>query len=258
MHNFQPKTLFLGKKAIYLPSCHSTNDIAAEIIQNKQVFDGTIVITSDQTAGRGQRGNTWEALPGQNITISFILKPDFFNASEKFRLNIAISLGIHHFLSKYLPENLTVKWPNDIYFGDRKLGGVLIENTLSGNRITYSIVGIGLNINQLDFVENSRAISLRLATQKGEFDLESLIDELCQSIEKYYLQLKSGMPPKGHFLEQKEAYLDILYRYQEKHFFYKNETRFLGKIVDVAPTGHLIMEVDEKIKYFDFKEISFF
>ena len=114
MHNFQPKTLFLGKNTIYLPSCHSTNDTAAEIIQNAQAFDGTIVITSDQTSGRGQRGNTWETLPGQNITMSVILKPDFLNASQQFSLNIAISLGIYAFLSKYISEELKIKWPNGL------------------------------------------------------------------------------------------------------------------------------------------------
>ena len=254
MHNFQPKTLFLGKKTIYLPSCHSTNDIAAEIIQNKQVFDGTIVITSDQTAGRGQRGNSWEALPDQNITASFILKPTFLSATEQFRLNIAISLGIYEFLSQYLSNNLKVKWPNDIYVGDRKMGGVLIENTLFGSRIAYSVIGIGLNINQLSFAEtNNRAISLRLATQNlGEFDIEKLIGELCVSLEKYYLQLKNG-----HFSKQKETYLEILYRYQETHFFSKNGERFLGKIIDIAPTGHLMLEVNGEVQYFDFKEISF-
>lgn len=254
MHNFQPKTLFLGKKTIYLPTCHSTNDIAAEIIQNKQVFDGTIVITSDQTAGRGQRGNSWEALPGQNITFSLIVKPDFLNANEQFKLNIAVSLGIYSFLNQYVPDKLAVKWPNDVYVGDRKMGGVLIENTLSGSRIAYSVIGIGLNINQLSFSEtNTRAVSLRLATQSlDEFDIEKLIGELCENLEKYYLQLKNG-----HSLKQKEAYLEILYRYQEYHYFSKNDTRFLGKIIDIAPTGHLMLEVNGEVEYFDFKEISF-
>lgn len=254
MHNFQPKTLFLGKKTIYLPSCHSTNDIAAEIIQNKQVFDGTIVITSDQTAGRGQRGNSWEALPGQNITFSLIVKPNFLNANEQFQLNIAVSLGIYSFLNQYVLDKLTVKWPNDIYVGDRKMGGVLIENTLSGSRIAYSVIGIGLNINQLSFSEtNTRAVSLRLATQSlDEFDIEKLIGELCISLEKNYMQLKNG-----NYANQKGAYLKMLYRYQETHYFRKNGERFLGKIVDIAPTGHLMLEVNGEVEYFDFKKISF-
>ncbi len=252
MHNFQPKTLFLGKNTIYLPSCHSTNDIATEIIQTKRVFDGTIVITSDQTAGRGQRGNTWEALPNQNITVSMILKPDFLNIAQQFRLNIAVSLGIYEFLCRYLSDGLAIKWPNDIYVGNRKMGGVLIENTLSGSRIAYSVIGIGLNINQLSF-SNDKAISLRLASQKSDdFDIEKLIEQLCECIEKYYLQLKNG-----HTEVQKKKYLERVFRFGEWHQYEQNGERFLGKIIDVAETGHLIMEVSEEVKKFDFKEISF-
>ena len=252
MHNFQPKTLFLGKNSIYLPSCHSTNDIAAEIIQTKRVFDGTIVITSDQTAGRGQRGNTWEAMPNQNITVSMILKLDFLNIAQQFRLNMAVSLGIYEFLCKYLSEGLAIKWPNDIYVGNRKMGGVLIENTLSGSRIAYSVIGIGLNINQLSF-SNDKAISLRLASQKLEdFEIENLIERLCECIEKYYLQLKNG-----HAEVQKKKYLERIFRFRELHQYEQNGERFLGKIIDVAETGHLIMEVGEEVKMFNFKEISF-
>lgn len=251
MHNFQPKTLFIGKNAIYLPSCHSTNDIAAEIIQNKKAFDGTIVITSDQTAGRGQRGNAWVTLPNQNITASIILKPDFLNINQQFRLNIAISLGIFEFLCKYLAKDLSVKWPNDIYIGNRKMGGVLIENAIAGQRISFSIIGIGLNINQLEFL-NDRAISLRLATGKDEFDIEKLLEQLCACIEKYYLQLKAG-----HFELQKKKYLERLFRFGETHQYVQNGNKFLGKIIDVAETGHLIIEVGEEIKWFDFKEVSF-
>jgi len=252
LHNFQPKTLFLGKNSIYLPSCHSTNDIAAEIIQTKTVFDGTIVITSDQTAGRGQRGNVWEALPDQNITVSMILKPDFLNISQQFRLNMAVSLGIYEFLCKYLSEGLAIKWPNDIYVGNRKMGGVLIENTLSGSRIVYSVIGIGININQMIF-SNERAVSLKLASKKlDDFRIEKLIEQLCECIEKYYLQLKNG-----HSDMQKKKYLDRVFRFREIQQYVQNSECFLGKIIDVAETGHLIMEVGKELKMFDFKEISF-
>jgi BirA family biotin operon repressor/biotin-[acetyl-CoA-carboxylase] ligase len=251
LNNFQPKTLFIGKNLIYLPSCHSTNDVATEKIQNEPIFDGTLVITSDQTAGRGQRGNNWEALPGQNITMSVILKPDFLNATSQFSLNIAVSLGVYEFLSKYAVDGLSIKWPNDVYVGNRKMGGILIENTLSGSRVVYSVVGIGLNINQLNF-NNDKAISLRLATQQDEFDLESLVEELCICLEKYYLQLKNG-----HTASQKKQYLQILYRYEETHEFSKNGSRFLGKIVDIANSGQLMLEVDGEVQYFDFKEVAF-
>jgi BirA family transcriptional regulator, biotin operon repressor / biotin---[acetyl-CoA-carboxylase] ligase len=252
LNNIQPKTLFIGKNCIYLPSCHSTNDFAAEMIQKGEAFDGTIVITDNQTAGRGQRGNAWLTLPGQNITASFILKPNFLTANEQFKLNIAISLAVHHFLNNYLDdEDLKVKWPNDIYFGYKKLGGILIENTISGSQISYAIIGIGLNINQLAF-ENDRATSLKLLTQNPDFDLEKLIVELCESIEKYYFQLKNGGA-----IKQKELYLKNLFRYQEKHCFMKKNVKFLGQIIGIDALGRLALEIDGKIEYFDFKEIAF-
>ncbi|MCU0327192.1 MAG: biotin--[acetyl-CoA-carboxylase] ligase [Spirosomaceae bacterium] len=251
MYNIQPKTLFVGKNTIYLPSCHSTNTFAAELIQNSEILDGTIVITSNQTAGRGQRGNSWETIPGQNITASFILKPKFLTATEQFKLNIAVSLGVHEFLEKYLPNDLKVKWPNDIYVANRKLGGILIENSLSGSRIGCSIVGIGLNINQLGFAE-PKAISLRMAAPNDEYDIEKLVEELAQSLEKNYLELKAGFANR-----QKERYLRILFRYQEKHFFEQGNERFSGQIMGVADSGCLIVEVNGELKYFDFKEIKF-
>ena len=167
MYKIQPNTLFTGKIIKYLPTCHSTNDIAAEMIQSQEVFEGTIIITDHQTTGRGQRGNSWEAAIGQNLTLSLILKPTFLRASDQFQLNVAVSLGVHEFLSQYLPEGLTIKWSNDIYHYDKKLGGILIENTLQGYNIGYSVIGIGLNINQKQF-ENIRGTSLRAYLQLNQ------------------------------------------------------------------------------------------
>jgi BirA family biotin operon repressor/biotin-[acetyl-CoA-carboxylase] ligase len=252
LSNFQPKTLFIGKNSIYLPSCHSTNDIAAEIIQTKQVFDGTTVISSEQTGGRGQRGNSWESLPNKNITISIILKPDFLKITQQFRLNIAISLGIYDLLCKYLSTGLTIKWPNDIYVENKKMGGVLIENSLLGNTITYVIIGIGLNINQLYFSDD-KATSLRSVSQKlDDFDTWKLTEQLCECVEKYYLQLKNN-----NFATQKTKYLERLFRVNEWHEYQQNGECFIGKIIDVLETGHLLILVEGELKKFDFKEISF-
>eukprot|EP01137_Pigoraptor_chileana_P015025 Opistho-2@5140 len=107
-----------------------------------------VIITDNQTAGRGQRGNVWEASIGENLTFSLILKPNFLKASEQFQLNVAVSLGVLDCLSEYIDEDLKVKWSNDIYFQNQKMGGILIENTLQGYQIGYSVIGIGLNINQ--------------------------------------------------------------------------------------------------------------
>ncbi|MCU0340187.1 MAG: biotin--[acetyl-CoA-carboxylase] ligase [Spirosomaceae bacterium] len=250
MYKIQPKTLFVGKKIIYLPSCQSTNDEAAELLRCGQAHEGAVVITDYQTAGRGQRGNTWLAQAGENLTLSLVLKPRFLLAQAQFSLNIAVSLGVHDFLETYLGDEVSIKWPNDIYAKNRKLGGILIENTLQNNRLESAVVGMGLNINQLTF-ENPQATSLRLLTQQ-EYDLEKLLPQLLEALEKNYLLLRNG-----HQATLKQRYLQRLFRYQEPHRFKKNEEEFEGMIVGVSPTGLLAVQIENRLEYFDFKEISY-
>lgn len=251
MLKFQPKTYFIGKNAVYLPSCHSTNEIASEIIQNQNFFEGTVVITDNQTAGKGQRGNSWESLAGQNITFSVLLKPLFLHINEQFKLNIAISLAIYEFLCKFLSKELAIKWPNDMYVGNKKIGGILIENSISGNRIAHSIIGIGINVNQQLF-QDKKASSLALETNRFDYPIHALIEILCECIEKYYLQLKNGQ-----YSIHKQKYLERLFWIQEiKPFYFQNERKF-GKIIDVNTQGKLLIDFDGKIIDFDLKEISF-
>ena len=249
MYKIKSKTLFIGKKLIYLPTCQSTNDEAADLVRLGQGLEGTVVITDFQTAGRGQRGNQWLAKAGENFTLSLILCPHFLTV-QQFRLNVAISVGIYEFFKPYLGEVLKIKWPNDVYVGDQKLGGVLIENAIQRSRIESSIVGMGLNINQLLF-ENPRATSLRKATQK-EYQREELLPDLLASLEKNYLLLRNG-----HFDALKMRYLQSLFRYQEQHNFRQNENVFTGMIVGVTDAGLLAVQIGNRLEYFDFKEISY-
>lgn len=253
MYNIQPNTLFTGKLIKYLPSCHSTNDIAVEMIQSENtVFEGTVIITDNQTAGRGQRGNTWEASSGENLTFSLILKPNFLKASDQFQLNIAISMGVFDFLSAFIDESLSIKWSNDIYYKDQKMGGILIENSLQGYQIGHSIVGIGLNINQLEF-SNLRATSLRSITHNPlKYDLSEILKRLLENLEKNYLKIKNN-----DFESLKTNYLANLYRFQKYHYFKRNGQQFLGQIVGIDETGKLGIETDENVIYFDFKEVEF-
>ncbi|MDJ1484373.1 biotin--[acetyl-CoA-carboxylase] ligase [Cytophagaceae bacterium YF14B1] len=256
MYNNPPKTLFVGQKLLFLPECHSTNDIAADLINTASTPEGTVVITSQQTRGRGQRGNSWHTEPGKNLTLSITLKPTFLTANQQFLLNIAVSLAIHEFLSKYLPQNLSIKWPNDIYWKSQKMGGILIENTIQGLSLTHSIVGIGLNINQKSFPEQPRAISLKLASQpfikEDEYDLEILLSELLIVFEKFYLLLRNGKTDS-----LRAYYLRNLYGYGEKRFFVSDGNRFEGTITGVDSQGRLVLEKDNKLCYFLFKEIEF-
>lgn len=253
MYKIQPNTLFTGKTLKYLSKCHSTNDIAAEMIQSGiNVFEGTVIITDNQTAGRGQRGNVWEASIGENLTFSVIFKPDFLKASDQFQLNVAVSLGVFDFLSEFIDENLSVKWSNDIYYEDKKMGGILIENTLQGYNIGYSVVGIGLNINQMDF-GNLRATSLRKISQNPlKYDLSEMLSKLSENLEKNYLKIK-----QGDYKSLKNRYLANMYRFKEYHYFKRNGQMFTGQIIGINEIGKLGIETEGMILYFDFKEVEF-
>src|SRR5690554_4031443 len=151
MHKILANTMFLGKDILYLPVCHSTNDVAKDKLKEKEAAEGSIIITDQQTNGRGQRGNQWHSEPGMNLTFSLILSPKFLDPSELFGLNMAVALGIREALAQYI-SGVMVKWPNDIVHKEKgKLGGILIENSLKGQKIESSIVGVGLNINQVEF-----------------------------------------------------------------------------------------------------------
>jgi BirA family transcriptional regulator, biotin operon repressor / biotin---[acetyl-CoA-carboxylase] ligase len=253
LYKIQPKTLFFGKNTTFLPSCHSTNDVAAQMIQENTVFDGTVVVTDCQTAGRGQRGNTWQSVSAQNLTFSLVLHPSFMQASNQFQLNIAISLGVYDFLAGYMGDAVKVKWPNDMYVFDRKIGGILIENTLQGSRIGHSIVGIGLNINQPNF-EGINATSLINETHSSNpYVLSTLLEKLLEQLEKNYLALRNG-----HYTQLKKRYLQHLFRYQEPHYFKVNDKLFVGIIVGVAEAGHLAIQTEDgEVCYYDLKEVSF-
>lgn len=250
MYKIRPKTLFIGKDTIYLPSCHSTNDKAAELLQNSPVSEGTVIIAGHQTQGRGQRGNVWEVLPNMNLTLSIILKPTFLTASEQFRFNIAVSLGIFDFLESYVGTPLKIKWPNDIYIQNQKMGGILIENSWQNSRLQHSIVGIGLNINQQTF-GNNNATSLAKFTGQ-HYDLEAVFLGLLEHIENRYLQLRNG-----HFSLLKFNYLQNLFRYQEKHQFEADGQIFGGVIMGVSETGKLILNIENQLKEFDFQTIRY-
>ena len=159
MHKIFTNTLFIGKKVIYLPSCHSTNSIASELVIKGDAISGQIVITDFQSSGRGQRGNEWESEEGENLLFSIIVNAEFLDPSECFMLNIVTSLALIDTLDEYVNSNIKVKWPNDIYYDQRKICGMLIENYIKSNSIKFSVIGIGLNVNQKSF-SNPTAVSL--------------------------------------------------------------------------------------------------
>jgi BirA family biotin operon repressor/biotin-[acetyl-CoA-carboxylase] ligase len=252
MFNPIETTQFLGKTIWYLPTCTSTNDMAKHHTENHDLLEGSIIITSHQTAGRGQRGNTWQTEPHKNLTFSLLLNPSFLQIHEQFLLNIAVTLGITDALMTMLPT-VKIKWSNDIYNNNKKLGGILIENILQQRSIKQSIVGIGLNINQLDF-DLPTATSLAAETQKA-WDLGELLPLIIKHIEKRYLQLRQQNSATHQQL--KEIYLQRLYGYQENRKFMKNGEIFEGRIIGVSSEGYLGIEIKQQTQFFDIKEVSF-
>ena len=248
MHNISIKSLFIGKNLLFMSMCHSTNEYAESLINANNFFEGTTIVTFNQTKGKGQRGNTWQSEPGKNLTFSIIIKPFFISISQQFYLHIITSLSVLKVFSTLSPF-FKVKWPNDIYWNNQKIGGILIENKLKINRIETCVVGIGLNINQADF-HGLNATSLRNILGK-EVELELILAEILSSFEFYYLKLK-----QGGFTELYNEYLDNLYWKDEVRTF-KSDNLFIGEIIGIDAFGKLKILIGSEVRSFDFKEIQF-
>jgi BirA family biotin operon repressor/biotin-[acetyl-CoA-carboxylase] ligase len=250
LYKIPANTLFMGKNLVFVPDCPSTNTLALQISEQSSAIEGTLVITDHQTAGKGQRGNIWEAEPGMNLTFSLILKPNFLAINKQFFLNIVICLALKDYLKEKTPDYVYIKWPNDILVHEKKISGVLIENQLQGTRISNSIVGVGLNINQKHFHPFS-ATSVANITGTA-FDLAVELPILLGFIESRYLQLRQE---KHEVLMN--GYLDALYRRHEKHTFSHNGHLFEGVIQDLDESGKLRIQIGNEIRCFGIKEISY-
>ncbi|MFT7032062.1 MAG: BirA family biotin operon repressor/biotin-[acetyl-CoA-carboxylase] ligase [Cyclobacteriaceae bacterium] len=250
MHKIFTKTLFLGKIVHFLPQCHSTNEEAQKLLKNNNTIEGEVVIAKTQLSGKGQRGNTWESEPGKNLTFSIILKPSSIKISDQFGLHVITSLAMYDALYSILGKKMKIKWPNDIYYEDRKLGGILIENAIRANSIENAIIGIGLNVNQTEF-------SIAKATSLAEiclqnFDLNDMLESILVNLEKRYLKVK--LDGIGQFFDQ---YKLRLYKYQTQHLFKDTSGSIKGKIVNIDKSGRLMIETDGQIRSYSFKEVEF-
>lgn len=212
--------------------------------------EGTVVITENQKAGRGQRGNQWLTEPGQNLTFSIILKPHFLMVSDQFLLNMAISLALYDYLCATLPANVKIKWPNDLLVEEEKVAGILVENVLTGERINCSICGIGLNVNQLEWP--LRATSIRHHLGKV-LSLQEVFGHLMEYLEPRYLMLRSTADRDL----LREQYRKALYRIGERHIYRTGHTEFGGTITGIDAIGRLMVATDQGIRAFGLKEISY-
>ncbi|MCE6991612.1 biotin--[acetyl-CoA-carboxylase] ligase [Dyadobacter sp. CY323] len=239
MYNSIQDTLIIGKKVVYLPSCHSTNDIAAEIVHAGLFAEGTVVITDNQIKGRGQRGSEWHANPGENLTFSVILSPHFLPIQHQFLISQITALAVRSFVSNYI-DGVKVKWPNDVLVNGKKICGILIENSILGMKLTNSIIGIGVNINQLEF-ENGRATSLAQETE-SQYILAEEFQKLARIIEAYYLKLRTT----SHDHDIKLEYLQHLHGYdQEVKVSFKGQYQN-AQVIDVTEQGRLRVKLSSQ------------
>jgi BirA family biotin operon repressor/biotin-[acetyl-CoA-carboxylase] ligase len=244
---------FVGQNILTYKEITSTNDFTKQIVANSTPLpEGTVIMAEYQTAGKGQQQNGWHSEAGKNLTFSLLLFPLFLSPENSFSLIAAVSLGVIKPLQKILGEHVRIKWPNDIYFGQKKLGGILIENVLSGQTIKHSVIGIGINVNQESFpahLPNPVSV-IQVVQQKSA--LKEVLSQICSGIEHYYLALKAGK-----FAEIKQEYLDNLYGFEKELYFKANDEVFKGEIFTVNHNGLLGVKKEKETLFFDLKQIKF-
>jgi len=235
----------------WLDRVDSTNTVCMKKAQEGEP-EGYTVAAFFQEQGRGQRGNSWESEEGKNLTFSLLLRPSFLKVEEQFSLSKVVALSICDWIEMQ-GVKAKIKWPNDIYVDDKKIAGILIENNFSGSALDVSVIGIGLNLNQEVFpADLPNPTSMWQLTNK-QYRPEIVLSELVVSIQMRYLQLRYGLRNKVD-----EDYLTSLYRINESFFYSDSTGRFRAKVIDVKPTGELILKSESgEIKSFGFKEVNF-
>lgn len=237
---------------IYVSQTTSTNTSLAEICDKGEAANLSSVYTSFQTAGRGQRGNKWESEEGKNLLFSIVIFPERLMAKHHFILLQITALGLFETLSEYT-DGISIKWPNDIYWKDKKICGTLIENDLKGIYIERSISGSGINLNQEDFKSDApNPVSLSQITGE-KYNVEIILHKTLHTIEKYYNMLVNGKNE-----EIRKKYSDAIYRKHGFHRYKDEKGTFDAKIIEIEEDGRLILQDKEgNIRKYLFKEVSY-
>lgn len=241
----------IGAGRIILNETDSTNNYAMELIRDEKAENGMVIITPHQTSGKGQRGKTWVTPPNTAITFSYLLEADFLPPHQSFQLLAATAVALRNWAAGYLGEKETkLKWPNDLYWGDRKAGGILIENVVRGKHWKWAVIGMGINILQTEFPSNiGQPVSFLQATGK-QYNIETLTHELILALETALTQLKTS------------GFENIYTQYQQ-HLWKKGasitlqykEERIEGKLLGVDTNGLLQVNGEKEFR-FHFQDIS--
>lgn len=240
-------------KIEYFDSLDSTNQKLKEMLQDPSLPEFTVVYADYQTAGRGQPGNTWESEKGKNLTFSILIKPDFIDVGEQFTITQLVTLAILDVLRPHC-KTVSVKWPNDIYAGDQKLAGILIENSLKGSYIYNSVIGIGLNLNQKTFsAKLPNAVSLSKLTGK-EHDVKKTLKLFIKAFANRYIAFAEN----PDFRKLSADYVEHLYRNKGSHLYKDQNGSFEAEFHEIKPTGQLVLKrSDGSLNSYSFKEVEF-
>jgi BirA family biotin operon repressor/biotin-[acetyl-CoA-carboxylase] ligase len=239
---------------IQLEKVDSTNTYAEKLIRLEEVPEGTVIMAYEQTEGKGQGGNRWVTESGKNLTLTIVLHPRFLPAEDQFFLNMAVSLGITHFVQSLVPgDNVTIKWPNDIYYGHSKLGGILINHFLGGFTLDTSVVGIGININQTEFDSSlPNPTSIQCITRQSTY-LEEALERLFSEVMRQYSRLRNN-----DGVQIRDEYLKNLLGYNVASDFLVAGKTIRGTIREVDPFGRLVVQmVDGSKESYAHKEIEY-
>jgi len=230
----------------------STNAIASFMLRGEKPAEGTVITAAFQEDGRGQKGNTWESEPGKNLLMSIILYPVMVRPEEQFIISQMVSLAVYDLVRTETPD-AKIKWPNDIYVADDKIAGILIENSIMGETISNSIIGIGLNVNQKIFRSNApNPVSLAQVTDR-KYDLSLITGQIIKLLDMRY-----DMVIKGDKDLLAKAYHNALYKRNEWHRYTDSDGGFTGMIEGVSPDGRLLVKRENgTIRGYVFKEIDY-
>jgi BirA family transcriptional regulator, biotin operon repressor / biotin---[acetyl-CoA-carboxylase] ligase len=232
-------TLFIGRRIIRLKSVGSTNNFAASLPVS-DAPEGTVVIANEQTEGKGQLNRSWYAEAGLNLTATVVLRPHSLSLKDGFVLNKAIALAVANTIKCILDDiDIAIKWPNDIFVNNRKMAGILTENTIRGGQFVSYLAGIGINVNQKGFPTDS-GNPISMVQVLGTYtEIENVLAELCKQIEVFYLQIR-----QNNFIQITKKYDELLWQRSIMLDFKTSDSEIRGKISRVNGAGELVI-IDE-------------
>lgn len=236
---------------IKLNAINSTNEYLKELLSRQFVDNFTVVCADNQTNGKGQMGAEWNSEVGKNLTFSVLVKDLLIEINDIFNLNVAVAVSITQALQSFNISEIAIKWPNDILAGNKKIGGVLIENSIKTNGEIFSIIGIGVNVNQKRFEDLPKASSLAVVANK-EFDKDKILITIIEKLKYNIAKLRNN-----HTENLWKEYLKKLYKIGIPMPFEADEQKFMGIIKGVTKTGqlHILLEDDTMAEY-EIKQIK--